>query len=104
LLSGFSFGAWVGLRAGCEDPRVNELIGLGLPADNSDLSYLHSCAKPKLIVQGSNDQYGSREKLQTLFDAIPEPKKLIFVDGADHFFTSKLDQVAGTIDKWLEHL
>ena len=104
LLSGFSFGAWVGLRAGCEDSRVTELIGLGLPVNNSDLGYLHSCAKPKLIVQGSNDQYGSREKLQTLFDTIPEPKKLIFVDGADHFFTSKLDQVAGAIDKWLEHL
>jgi alpha/beta superfamily hydrolase len=104
LLSGFSFGAWVGLRVGCEDSRVIELIGLGLPVNSSDLSYLHSCAKPKLIVQGSNDQYGSGEKLQTLFDTIPEPKKLVLVDGADHFFTSKLDHVAGAIDKWLEHL
>jgi alpha/beta superfamily hydrolase len=83
---------------------VNELIGLGLPANNSDLRYLHSCAKPKLIVQGSNDQFGTREKLQSLFDTIPEPKTLVFVDGADHFFTAKLDQVAGAIDKWLKNL
>src|ERR1700704_6373883 len=31
LLAGFSFGSWVGLRAGCSDSRVMELIGLGLP-------------------------------------------------------------------------
>src|SRR6266700_8352116 len=34
LLAGFSFGSWVGLRAGCKDSRVAELIGLGLPVGN----------------------------------------------------------------------
>ena len=38
ILAGFSFGAWVGLRVGCEDARVTSLIGLGLPVDRSDLS------------------------------------------------------------------
>ncbi|MGC1582781.1 MAG: alpha/beta fold hydrolase [Candidatus Acidiferrales bacterium] len=103
LLSGFSFGAWVGLQVGCEDARVTELIGLGLPVNNSDLGYLRSCRKPKLIVQGSDDQYGSREKLQALFDAMPEPKKIAFVDGADHFFTGKLDHVTSAIETWLQH-
>jgi alpha/beta superfamily hydrolase len=103
LLAGFSFGAWVGLKVGCEDSRVTGLIGLGLPVNNSDLSYLASCAKPKLFMQGANDQFGSREKLQTLFDTIPEPKKLVFVDGADHFFTSKLDTVTAAVIEWLEH-
>src|SRR5262249_49859075 len=28
VLAGFSFGAWVGLRVGCEDVRVTRLIGL----------------------------------------------------------------------------
>src|SRR5437868_4320456 len=27
LVAGFSFGAWVGLRAGCADTRVSELVG-----------------------------------------------------------------------------
>jgi uncharacterized protein len=102
LLSGFSFGAWVGLRAGCEDSRVTELIGLGLPVNNSDVSYLRSCAKPKLLIQGTNDQFGSREKLQALYETLKGPKKLVFVDGADHFFTDKLDQVTAAINKWLE--
>src|SRR5215469_4751611 len=58
LLAGFSFGCWVGLRVGCEYQRVAKLVGIGAPVNDSDFSYLQSCAKPKLFVQGSNDQFG----------------------------------------------
>jgi uncharacterized protein len=101
LLAGFSFGAWVGLRVGSDDPRVTALMGLGLPVDNSDLNYLRACGKPKLIIQGGNDQYGSRVNIEALFTAMPEPKRLVIVDGADHFFAGKLDQVAVAIAAWL---
>src|SRR6202140_249055 len=46
LLAGFSFGSWVGLRAGCKDSRVTDLIGLGLPVGNlasREFSYLEAC-------------------------------------------------------------
>jgi alpha/beta superfamily hydrolase len=102
LLAGFSFGSWVGLRVGCADDRVTDLIGLGLPADRSNLGYLLECAKPKLFVQGGKDQFGSRENIEALFAALPEPKKLVIVDGADHFFTGQLDKVAGAISEWLD--
>ena len=102
LLAGFSFGAWVGLRVGCQDPRVSELIGLGIPVDNVSLEYLRSCAKPKLIIQGANDQYGSRVSVEALFQAMPGTKRLVFVEDADHFFTGRLDQVAAAIDAWIE--
>lgn len=102
LLAGFSFGAWVGLRVGCEDARVKELIGLGLPANGSDLSYLRAYAKPKLIIQGGNDQFGSRANVEALFAVMPEPKRLVIVEGADHFFAGKLDQVGAAINVWLK--
>jgi len=102
LLAGFSFGSWVGLRVGCEDARVGELIGLGLPVDNSRLDYLAHCAKPKLLVQGGNDQFGSRENVEALFATLPDPKKLVIVEGADHFFTGELDKVARAINEWLD--
>jgi uncharacterized protein len=101
LLAGFSFGAWVGLRVGCEDPRVTKLIGLGIPVDNSDLTYLRACVKPKLILQGANDQFGSRANVEALFAEMPEPKQLVIVEGAEHFFAGKLDQVAAAITSWL---
>jgi uncharacterized protein len=101
LLAGFSFGAWVGLRVGCEDPRVSRLLGLGLPVDSSDLSYLRTCAKPKLIIQGRNDQFGSPANVEALFETLPEPKRLVIVDAADHFFTGKLDRVGAAIGEWV---
>ena len=102
LLAGFSFGAWVGLRVGCADARVRELIGLGIPVDNSDMNYLRGCTKPKLIVQGANDPFGSRANVERLFAALPEPRRLVFVDGADHFFAGRLQEVGVALDAWLE--
>jgi uncharacterized protein len=102
VLAGFSFGSWVGLRVGCKDARVEKLIGLGVPVDKSNLEYLFDCTKPKLIVQGGNDEFGSRANVEALFAQMPEPKQLVFVDGVDHFFTGKLPEVGATIDAWLD--
>jgi uncharacterized protein len=102
LLAGFSFGSWVGLSVGCEDARVSDLIGLGVPANRSDLEYLVQCRKPKLFVQGGDDEFGSRENMEALFATLPEPKQLVIVEGADHFFTGRLDQVTSAINGWLD--
>jgi uncharacterized protein len=104
LVAGFSFGSLVGLRVGSEDSRVSQLIGLGIPVNDSDVAFLAPSTKPKLIVHGSHDQYGSREKIEAVFATLAEPKKLVMVEGADHFFTGKLDQVAAAIDAWLAEM
>jgi alpha/beta superfamily hydrolase len=102
LLAGFSFGSMVGLRVGCTDQRVSDLIGLGIPVDHSDLTYLRDCAKPKLIIQGGKDQFGSRANVEALFATLSEPKRLVFVEGADHFFAGQLEKVRSAIDAWLD--
>lgn len=106
LLAGFSFGMWVGLQVGCADTRVAELVGLGLPANDRDLSFLRACPKPKLIIQGERDQFGARQTVVALFDAQPagiEPHqtKLVFVPEADHFFTGRLAEVERALSTWL---
>jgi uncharacterized protein len=101
LIAGFSFGCWVGLRAGCEDARVTSLIGLGAPVNNADFSYLAKCAKPKLFVHGSNDMYGDPVKLSNLVASLPGENKLVVVEDADHFFVGKLDQVDAAITNWM---
>jgi alpha/beta superfamily hydrolase len=101
LVAGFSFGCWVGLRAGCEDARVTALIGLGAPVNNTDFSYLAKCAKPKLFVHGSNDMYGDLVKLKNLVASLPGENKVVVVEDADHFFVRKLDQVDAAITNWM---
>jgi len=104
LLAGFSFGSRVGLRVGCADARVAGVIGLGIPVDGSNFTYLQTCGKPKLFVQGGNDQFGSRANVEAVFATLPEPKKLVFVDGVDHFFAGRLEKAGEAIAAWVaEH-
>jgi alpha/beta superfamily hydrolase len=101
LLAGFSFGASVGLRVGCEDPRVSHLIGLGIPVNSTDFSFLRECNKPKLFVHGSNDEFGAIEKVKALIPTLTGDNQLVVVEGVDHFFVGKLDQLARAINAWL---
>jgi len=101
LLAGFSFGSWVGMRVGCEDARVTHLIGLGVPVNSTDFSFLRQCNKPKLFVHGSNDEHGATEKVKALIPTLPGDNHLVVVEGADHFFAGKLDQLGGAINAWL---
>jgi uncharacterized protein len=101
LVGGFSFGCWVGLRAGCADGRVKELIGMGIPVNNSDFTYLENCDKRKLIVQGTNDEHGAWEKVEQLVAHIGGDTRLTFVQGADHFFTGRLEHLDEALTSWL---
>ncbi len=112
VLAGFSFGAAVGLRAGCADPRVKQLIGLGLPVGpvaagsevprRYEFDFLRECTKPKLLVSGARDQFGPRSLLDELTASIPEPKKLVVIEGADHFFEGRLHELRAAIELWMK--
>jgi alpha/beta superfamily hydrolase len=101
LVAGFSFGCWVGLRVGCADERVQELIGMGTPVNSSDFSYLQNCEKPKLFVHGANDEHGEVGKVEALVGSLPGENRLVVVGEADHFFVGKLDQVDAAIRNWV---
>jgi uncharacterized protein len=107
LVAGFSFGAWVGLRRGCADPRVVELIGLGLPIDDRKLgfNYLSTCTKPKLLIQGEDDQYAAKSHFESFVETFnPDAGNatgVVFIPAADHFFTGHLDEVADALRAWM---
>jgi len=105
LLAGFSFGSWVGLRAGCADSRVTELIGLGLPVGHREFPYFELCEKPKLLVSGELDQYGPPKGLQALVAQFPprikEQTSVTIIPGADHFFAGHLPELDSAIATWL---
>ena len=103
-LMGFSFGSWVGLAVGAADPRVSALIGLGLPVGSTNFDFLCPVAKPKLIIQGTEDVYGPRSAVQALFDRLEGPKRLHWVESADHFFTERLEEVQAVIRGFLEEV
>jgi uncharacterized protein len=106
IFAGFSFGAAVGLRAACSDQRVRAAIGLGMPlvavdSRHYELGFLQDCRKPKLLVSGAHDQYGSPAQLENLAEALPEPKKLVIIEGGDHFFEGRLQAMREAIETWV---
>lgn len=112
LFCGFSFGSAVGLRACCGDPRVKGLIALGLPAhaEGRDYTYefLAGCRQPKLFLSGDHDQYGPQSTVEHIFSTASDPKRLLWIDGADHFFQGipdspgpKLSQMQQEMRSWL---
>jgi hypothetical protein len=105
VFSGFSFGAATGLRASCPDPEVEAVISIGTPmqADNRvyDYDFLRQCRKPKLFISGDHDEFSSPEQLTALAAGVPEPKSLVLVPGADHFFAGHLDEYRAAIESWV---
>lgn len=106
VFAGFSFGASVGLRACCPDPRVQAAISLGTPVEVEGRAYqynfLQACAKPKLFISGDRDPFGPKEILEAVVGRAAAPKKLVFIEDAGHFFEKRMADVRHTIEEWVK--
>jgi alpha/beta superfamily hydrolase len=105
VFAGFSFGAATGLRACCPDSRVPLLISLGTPVAAEGRSYqykfLAECSKPKLFVSGDRDQFGPLPELERVVANAADPKKLVIVPNADHFFEGQLPAMRAAVEEWM---
>ena len=88
-LAGFSFGSRIVLKLGCEPGVASRLIAVGFPADNNSLG---QCEVPRIFIQSTHDQFSPAPGMQAWFDALPEPKRLMWIEAQDHFFAGALDQ------------
>jgi alpha/beta superfamily hydrolase len=90
---GYSFGAWVGLRAGCADPRVRALAAVAPPLAVYTMDFLATCPMPKLAVAGTDDAFCPSAAFHNWYETLAEPKSRVPVEGADHFFFSREGEV-----------
>jgi alpha/beta superfamily hydrolase len=101
IVGGFSFGASMALLAGCAEQDTGALFALGLPMTMiPDVAFLQGCRVPRLFVQGEHDPFGSGEAIRPLAARLPEPRTLVIVPGADHFFTGHLDELQAAVSSW----
>jgi alpha/beta superfamily hydrolase len=108
ILVGFSFGAVMTLAACCGQghPRVSALVAIGLPTKTEGREYhypsLHACTIPKLFLSGDHDQYAPAAELTQMAASAAEPKRLVLLSGADHFFTGHLAPMQQSLAGWLK--
>jgi alpha/beta superfamily hydrolase len=104
-LSGYSFGAAVALPVACADDRVRALALISMPPGAEQISQLKSCAKPKLLICGTNDIVVPLEQAQLMSTEAAEPKQFELISGADHIwwgYEEKLaEKVVGFFKKML---
>jgi alpha/beta superfamily hydrolase len=101
LVAGYSFGAWVGLRAGAADARVEALVGVGAPVDAIDFSFLRGCDKPLLLVHGDRDSWGSVEKIRAIAADLGDRAELEILPGADHSLDAHLEPMMERVTRFV---
>ena len=110
VVVGFSFGAMIALSACCSpSPTPNNVCALallGLPTHDGadhDFSYpgLRNCAIPKLFLSGADDQFDPDSQLASIAASAAEPKQLVLLPRADHFFTGQLEPMQTALAAWL---
>ena len=96
-LAGFSFGSRVATRLGCSAGRASRLIAVGFPTRIGSAEYLEHCDTPKVFIQSTHDEHAPRLEMETLYSGFAQPKRLLWVEAADHFFEGALDALEANV-------
>jgi alpha/beta superfamily hydrolase len=97
--AGMSFGAWIALTVGAEDPAISTLIGIAPPLSKYDFEPVRTSTKPKFFIQGEFDELCPLKEMRAFYARAADPKELAVIDGADHLFDGKVSEVADTVEE-----
>ena len=100
--AGMSFGSWVAMTVGAEDPGVTALIGICPPVGKYDYSAVTAAGKPTFIIHGEFDELISVKDVRRFYAQLHEPKELVVIDGADHLFDGKVTEVGEAVEDLLQ--
>ena len=105
-VSGYSFGAWIGMQLLMRRPEVLGFISMSLPTNTYDFAFLAPCPASGLITYGSQDPIVPADEVDSVVEKIRVQKGHIIhthcIEGADHFYTNHLDIAMNVIDDYLD--
>jgi len=93
-VAGFSFGSWVASRLAATEADAERLVMIAPPVHTQTFEEMRTSPVPKLVVQGTADVTCRPENLAAVFPAWAEPKRIMKVEGATHFFDRHLADLA----------
>ncbi|MGA9851509.1 MAG: alpha/beta fold hydrolase [Gammaproteobacteria bacterium] len=95
-LGGFSFGAYVALRAQSERP-VTRLVTVAPAVQRFDAAPIVLPAYPWLLIQGDADEVLSPRAVFDWVAALPVKPTVAVLKGAGHFFHGRLNELRQTV-------
>jgi alpha/beta superfamily hydrolase len=94
---GYSFGAWIAFDVGAVDDRIALLVGIAAPVATYDFDAAIHAGKPVFLIHGERDLLCTAKAAQRFYGTLAEPRELVVVDGADHFFDGHVGELADAI-------
>jgi len=105
-IGGFSFGAWICMQLLMRRPEIDSFVALSPPADKYDFAFLAPCPASGLFVHGAEDTMVPGESVEALSIKLQAQKRIKIdyrlVDGANHFFHDKVEELTGHVNDYLE--
>jgi uncharacterized protein len=102
-LAGYSFGSWVialGIR---RFENINRVIMVSPPVDAFDYSSANDAREIKLIIAGSEDNIADWRSIDRTLPIFNKEAALKVINGADHFYWGKADEIKKIVIDFLRH-
>jgi hypothetical protein len=99
-LAGFSFGAYVTIRAQAVI-KAEKLLLVAPPVSMYPFAELAEITVPWIVIQGGQDEVIDAAAVKTWVSQRPNPPQLIWLEEDGHFFHGKLNEVkASLLQAW----
>lgn len=99
-LAGFSFGAYVALRAAPQRP-VKQLVTVAPPVNFFDFRKLPAPRCPWLLIQGREDEVVPCDDVLTWATGLESPPQIVCLEGVGHFFHGRLNDLRAALKRSL---
>ncbi len=104
-IAGFSFGAWIAMQLMMRRPEIGGFISIAPPASIYDFSFLAPCPASGILVHGDKDDLVPLAAVNKLAQKLSAQKNIKIeyrvVEGADHFFSNRGDELNSIVDTYL---
>lgn len=104
-VTGFSFGAWIGMQLLMRRPEISGFVSVAPPANMYDFSFLAPCPSSGLIINGEADRVAPPGEIRKLVDKLKAQRGIVIdhevMSGAGHFFENDLEEMTGRVGDYV---
>lgn len=107
-VAGFAFGARIGMELTMRRPEVMHFVVASPPVNKYDFSFLSPCPVSGLVLQGDLNSVVPRDAVLDFVNKTPKRQGVEItcriIEGADHLFRNRLDQLGQALDDYIQKI